>query len=114
MGDDSRTEQQQEVPRQELIWLEPGVKTKAPAKQVPPVKVSFGLKDRPLRLWTLFRYRNKDKVPVLPFVPIHFKNAFLESFTHDWNVRERPEGNELRYFSRLTEGGVWVLLEWSP
>lgn len=70
-----------------------------------------GESTKPARVWTLC-----DKVS-LPFHPQHGQNAFLEDFAHDWSWIEgqkRHEGSSVRafrYFSRVTDPPVWVLLE---
>lgn len=52
--------------------------------------------ERPSRVWTLI-------------VPRHNVNAFVEDEMHDWNIR-----NEVfRYASRVSEGSVWLLLEFT-
>lgn len=65
--------------------------------------------EQPKRVWTLFAQMGKpDEPPALPIVPRHHHNAFLEDHYHDWDVRK----GRLVYFSRVTNGGCWVLLEY--
>ncbi len=59
------------------------------------------------RVWTLYHYTDAAKPPVLPFLPVHHHNAFLEDYVHDWNIRN----GMFRYGSRVTTKPVWVLLE---
>lgn len=63
----------------------------------------------PKRAWTLFDQMGKpDEPPSLPIEPRHNRNAFLEDHFHDWNVVD----GRFRYYSRVTNGGCWVLLEY--
>jgi hypothetical protein len=55
------------------------------------------------RIWTLY----SKETPVLPIVPVHFDNAFLEDKIHDWDQR----GTILVYGSRVSNGEVWILIE---
>ena len=59
---------------------------------------------RPERVWTLLAAER----PQLPIAPRHHQNAFLESHMHDWDL----VGDVFHYYSRLSGGGVWLLLEW--
>ena len=80
--------------RQEIHWV--------PTSRLVPIE------GKPKRVWTLvdgigepsFKHR-------LPFVPQHGHNAFLEDQNHDWIVRD----GKLRYFSRVAEHTVWILVE---
>jgi len=89
--------------RQRLLYfphsLENG-KGPAPAVDLP---------EKPSRVWTLFRHTDENEPPELPIVPSHFHNAFLEDYVHDWKWRN----GKFRYFSRVTEGPVWLLLEYA-
>jgi hypothetical protein len=62
---------------------------------------------KPTHLWTLFMETDEDKKPRLPIVPVHLKNAFIEDFVHDYNIR----GGKLHYYSRVTDRPLWILLE---
>lgn len=63
---------------------------------------------RPRRVWTLFSCQVEAEKPQLPIVPVARKNAFLESYVHDWDL----QGDQFHYYSRFSGGGVWLLLEW--
>jgi hypothetical protein len=85
--------------RQELIWM--------PQKSETELHASISWPDGksvPKRVWTLIG----PETPSLPITPRHFYNAFLEDKTHDWTI----SNGRLFYYSRLTDGGVWLLLEW--
>jgi len=86
------------ITRQEVRWI--------PLPDSKTIDVS----GRPARLWTLYGPGRDDPAvpPQLPITPVHHHGAFLEDETHDWIVR----GNTLRYFSRVTDRGTWVLLEY--
>jgi len=64
----------------------------------------------PDRIWTLYLHTDQNSPPSLPFRAYHHQNAFLEDKAHDWNIRDRV----LNYFSRASEGGNWLLLEFKP
>lgn len=66
-------------------------------------------KPKPSKVWTLL-----VENPILPIIPKHFENAFLESSLHDWSILSNT-AKELffHYYSRVTEGDVWLLLEWN-
>jgi hypothetical protein len=63
------------------------------------------LDECPRRVWTVLG----EAKPELPMKPIHFENAFLEDRGHDWEYRN----GKLKYFSRVSDGGVWLLLEYA-
>lgn len=69
---------------------------------------SIELDEKPKLLWTLALERDGNKEPELPIIPVHGRNAFLEDFVHDWNW----SNGKLRYYSRISNGGVWLLLEY--
>jgi len=52
-------------------------------------------------------YTDKNKPPELPYIPVHLKNAFLEDRVHDWDIVQ----GYFRYYSRISEGDIWILLE---
>lgn len=85
---------------QKLLYVEEWVSNPPMPNRAKPI----ALKDKPKRIWTLFG----EKSPELPFVPVHNVNAFLEDFVHDWNWA----GGKLRYYSRVTDRPVWILLEY--
>lgn len=70
-------------------------------QKVPSIIV---VKRKPKRVWTIIM----DSKPSLPIKPIHNVNAFLEDHLSDWVM---VDPFHLRYFSRITSGEVWVLLE---
>jgi hypothetical protein len=82
-------------PKQEVCWV-------LPTKRV-------ALENRPARVWTLILRDGHDpeRPPALPIVPQHLMNAFLEERMHDWTWAN----SELRYFSRVAEHSVWILVE---
>lgn len=82
---------------QEVVWIPKG----APQKRVARVE------RRPKKVWTLRGKHDPKKKPSLPIIPHVGMGAFPEDVGHDWAWR----GGVLRYFSRLNDGGVWVLLE---
>ena len=91
-------------PRQVLVFIkfgEQGTRLAAPAI---PVRVP----GEPSRVWTLWPETHEDKPPALPVVPVHRRNAFHEDYVHDWNIHN----GMFRYYSRITDEPVWVLLEY--
>ncbi len=90
---------------QRLIWLPP--ESNVPGTGTGGVRLACP-EGRPVRLWTLFGATDEKAPPVLPFTPKHHDNAFLEDHVHDWRMEE----STLRYYSRVTEGGCWLLLEY--
>lgn len=91
--------------RQKLLWVPIGVDTGAPALKCAPIP--FRGKN-PNRVWTLLYERDETKQPALPFMPSHNSNAFIEDCLHDWNIHN----GKFYYHSHVTDGGVWVLLEY--
>jgi hypothetical protein len=61
----------------------------------------------PSRLWILFLALDPVCPPSLPYAPVHGVNAYLESYQHDWSVRD----GFLHYHSHSSDGGAWALLE---
>lgn len=91
--------------KQKLLWIPKGKDISAYALKCDPVP----FKDKtPDIVWTLFLETNENKPPQLPIIPKHNHNAFLEDKMHDWNVRN----GEFHYYSRISEGEVYLLLEW--
>lgn len=94
--------------RQKLIWLgswAPARSGLSGINQAAPVRVQR----RPTRIWTLYTHTVEIAPPRLPFTPLHHVNAWLEDEMHDWNwVR-----GVLRYYSRVANGPVWLLLEYA-
>jgi hypothetical protein len=62
---------------------------------------------RPKTVWSLYMETDPEKTPELPYHPKHNVNAFIEDYIHDWNITS----GMFRYYSRVTEGGCWVLFE---
>lgn len=91
--------------RQELLWIEKGKNTGGTALRCDPVIFD---KEIPKYVWTLFNETNKNIKPTLPIKPVHHVNAFLEDRIHDWNVRKE----KFYYYSRISTGEVWLLLEY--
>lgn len=89
--------------RQELLWIPHGVDTGAYTLKC---DVPYSGKE-PDSVWTLPWHTDPDSPPELPFAPKHFDNAFYEDRFHDWTIRD----GVFRYRSRVSEGHVWVLLE---
>jgi len=88
--------------KQQLIWVPEGEDIGATLKlcNVPyngPV---------PDRVWTLFKFTDENVKPDLPFDPVHWQTAFLESKIHDWDIID----NVFQYRGR-NNGKVWVLFE---
>lgn len=75
--------------RQELIWVDL-------SRKVP-------LQEKPKRVWSVIGQK-----PELPMNPVHGITAFLEDQHHDWSW----SSGVFRYFSRFSDGNVWVLLEY--
>ncbi len=67
-------------------------------------RVGAPLEEEPSRLWTLLQ---PGDPPSGCMAPEHWKNAFLEDKVHDWVWRK----GTLRYYSRVSEGEQWLLLE---
>lgn len=90
---------------QMLLWLE-----WEPNKELPSGG-RFKVADvavKPKHVWTLLRETDRKKAPALPIRPQHHVNAFLEDEIHDWQWR----GGKLRYFSRIADRSIWLLLEY--
>jgi hypothetical protein len=65
--------------------------------------------EQPKLVWTLLEgFDQPEATPTLPIVARHHHNAFLEDFVHDWRI----EKGRLIYYSRVCQGGCWVLLEY--
>lgn len=84
-------------PQNDVVWI----------PEAPPPKRMVSVPKKPVTVWTLFRETDPNKIPSLPIHP-HRGIAFPEDELHDWAWKN----GRLRYFSRLNEGGVWVLLEY--
>lgn len=63
---------------------------------------------RPRFVWSLFSYE-RNRPPEIPLEPIHMLNGFLEDYIHDWVMV--PGKPLIKYFSRVSTGGHWLLLE---
>lgn len=90
--------------RQELLWIPAAVPRKGREPSADPVLYKGPI---PTRVWTLYPHREETRPPALPYDPMHFRNAFLEDYGHDWMVRK----GFFQYGSRAMDGGVWLLLE---
>lgn len=85
--------------RQELIYY--------PHVRRPGVYETIDMPQRPSAVWTLHRFRDPNVKPSLPYTPIHQVNAIAEDVSHDWSWR----AGQFRYFSRVTDDCIWLLLE---
>ena len=89
--------------RQQLLWIgkwhKPGLV---------PCALPLPLDKQPTRVYTLYFESKENKPPQLPFVPVHNKNAFIEDHIHDWSWNN----GMFRYYSRVIDRPVWVLLEY--
>lgn len=92
--------------RQELLWIPLGkpVEGHDSILRVEPIPYTG---KKPDRLWTLYEELYSNKKPELPYKPEHLKNAFLEDYVYDWDINN----GFLHYYSRVTNGGNWALLE---
>lgn len=91
--------------RQELLWVPSGEGGDMP-------RGGFRLPyagPMPTTLWSLTSHRDPAAPPALPFRPVHQINAFVEDAVHDWKYD--TTANLLRYYSRVSVGGHWLLLE---
>ncbi len=73
-------------------------------------ELPVSLSKRPTQLWSLYENTNKKEKPSEENVKLfHGKGAFLEDYVHDydWDI-SKP--NILRYYSRITTGGIWICL----
>lgn len=89
---------------QDLLWM-------PEAKSVNGVVTFEAIplqKGTPFRVWSLCDQRNKNTKPALPYAPKHLKNAFLEDRVHDWLC----VNGYLKYYTRVSTGGHWLLLEY--
>ncbi|MFA5186542.1 MAG: hypothetical protein WC551_08720 [Patescibacteria group bacterium] len=89
---------------QQLLFI--GEWTKGGATGLIPRALPCAVERKPDRVWTL--YCNPAAPPNLPFEPQHNVNAFYEDYMHDWNWR----AGQFRYYSRVADRPVWVLLEY--
>lgn len=92
--------------KQSLIWIPVAEAGNSFVPKVPPIPFDG---EEPSRLWSLLMCRDHDTPPELPFTPVHHKNAFMEDKIHDWNIRNK----HLHYYSRVSSGGHWALLEYT-
>lgn len=93
------------ITRQLLLWAKPRV---ASPEYIggKPIIIPYN-DEQPKYLWTLYSQTDRHNKPKLPYTPEHHRNAFLESRIHDYEIKN---GN-LHYYSRVSDGGVWLLLE---
>jgi len=92
--------------KQSLLWIPIGKPVEWNDELVKVDPVPYKGK-KPTRLWTLFEELYSNKRPNLPFKPVHHQNAFIEDYIHDYDIKD----GFLRYYSRVSSGGNWVLLE---
>lgn len=86
------------VTRQEVVFIDfPTTRT---------VQVS----GQPFRVWTLYAFSDPETRPTLPYQPTHNYNAFLEDRIHDWMCSAT---GQLRYYSRVVDRPVWLLIEYA-
>lgn len=97
----------EQKPTQVLLWVE----------WTPDEELQSGgrfadaaLARSPYRIWTLPGETDKAKPPALPIALAHGKDAFLEDKIHDWAW----QAGKLKYFSRVSDRSVWLLLEYAP
>lgn len=90
--------------RQQLLYVAEWEQPEEYGGMVPRAK-PIKLAEKPDRVWTLAR---QFVPPPLPIEPMHGLNAFSEDCGHDWNWRD----GVLRYFSRVADRPVWLLLEY--
>lgn len=91
---------EKKVVRQEVRWV--------PESRI----VEYAGAKRPFRVWSLYS-TDPTVTPELPITPAHHHNAFLEDHVHDW-IECVVEGKTcIRYFSRVAQSGLWILLEFT-
>ena len=91
--------------KQELLWIPKGKDVGGSSLRCDPVPFKGKV---PKYVWTLLIIADENNKPELPIKPIHHRNAFLEDRVHDWDIRK----GQFFYYSRVTEGEVWVLLHY--
>ncbi len=98
--------------KQKLMWIPEAKDRGAIAKKAPLVPYPY--EKLPQKVWTLYKEIDPDKPPKLPFKPVHHEGAFIEDYTHDYDIYVIDKEGEkfLDYSSRVMEGSVWILLEW--
>jgi hypothetical protein len=67
----------------------------------------------PHQVWTLFRERDQNQRPALPFRPVTRENAWPEDAMHDWNEYRNKGQLYLHYASRVEDHSVWILVEYT-
>lgn len=95
------------ITKREMVWI-----PAAPSEREISKFCRARIEGRAYRVWTLRGEGMDDPArrPALEgFIPRHNANAFMEDHLHDW----RQDGDTLVYYSRVTSGGVWVLVEFS-
>ena len=88
-----------------FIWIPEGRVKESGHQLCDPVPLKFSKK--PIRLWSLTRFRNKAIKPPSRIPLVHRETGILEDITHDWSIRQ----GHLVYRGQFAEGGVWVALE---
>jgi len=90
-----------------FIYLPKGIKVPGvPAPRCEDLKLPAEVVNLK-RVWTIYAFCSPDLPPPNSFKPKHLEGAFLEDQLHDWIVTK----GHLRYRSRTSDGGCWLLLE---
>ncbi len=85
------------------VWVPPGV-YRGYTYHMAPIPYDGPVPDR---LWSMYAWTDPGVPPPLGQSPSHLTGAFLEDHNHDWIIRD----GHLHYYSRVTKGGLWLLLE---
>jgi len=96
----SRRSAVMQLSSQEVFWV--------------PESKCVDLPGKPLRVWTLAAHSDPNTKPVLPIIPQHGFNAFLEDERHDWTYHMLGGEPWLKYNSRMRDHSVWILCEFKP
>lgn len=64
---------------------------------------------RPEYVWLLPDNLIK-KIPQLPYFPLHFNNALLQDFVHDWKIVNNTKIKFYPYDKKIPN---WILVEYS-
>lgn len=90
--------------KQHLLWM-PKAQESSGTLKFQPLTLEDG---EPKRVWSLYEHSDESKKPPLPYKPKHLTNAFLEDKFHDW----RYANGVLHFYTRISTGGHWLLLEY--
>lgn len=85
-----------------LLWMPEGVGSCE--KTCPPMPYDG---DVPKKLWSLRDFCDPDNPPPLTIELKHSISTFMEDKGHDWVIRK----GQLFYRSQVTDGGLWLMLE---